>query len=103
MALGAGCFESGRVDWGMEFAIALLWMAVIVSVGAVSMLYVMIKRGEASRVASVFYLVPVSAALTAYLLFGQTVDGLALAGSTLAALGVVLASLRTGKPKPGEA
>ena len=102
MALGAGCFESGMVDWGMEFAIALLWMAVIVSVGAVSMLYVMIKRGEASRVASVFYLVPVSAALTAYLLFGQTVDGLALAGSTLAALGVVLASLLPGKPDTGE-
>lgn len=102
MALGAACFESGVVDWGMEFGVALLWMAVIVSVGAVSMLYVMIKRGEASRVASVFYLVPVSAALTAYLLFGQTVDGLALAGSALAALGVVLASLAPGKSSASE-
>jgi drug/metabolite transporter (DMT)-like permease len=107
MTLGAVCFETGVVDWGMEFAVALLWMAVIVSVGAVSMLYVMIRRGEASRVASVFYLVPVSAAVTAYLWFGQTVDAAALAGSGLAALGVVLASLSPGKlggkTKTGEA
>lgn len=102
MALGAICFESGVIDWGVEFAVALLWMAVIVSVGAVSMLYVMIRRGEASRVASVFYLVPLSAALVAYLLFGQTVDAVALVGSGLAALGVVLASVSLCKRKAGD-
>lgn len=40
-------------------------MAILVSVGAVSLLYQLIRHGEVSRIASLFYLVPVSAALTA--------------------------------------
>lgn len=94
MLIGAAFVESGDVRWTAEFVIALFWMTVVVSVGAVSILYVMIRRGEVSRVASIFYLVPVSAAATAYTLFGQTIDVSAMAGIGVAAIGVILASVR---------
>lgn len=93
MIVGAQLIESGRVDWNGEFLVALFWMTVPVSVGAVSLLYVLIRRGEVSRVAGFFYLVPVSAAITAYLVFGQTIEATAFAGIALAAAGVLLAAL----------
>ncbi|MBP5986851.1 MAG: DMT family transporter [Azonexus sp.] len=64
-ALGAVAYETGDVRWTGEFIVALVWMAILVSVGAVSLLYQLIRHGEVSRIASLFYLVPVSAALTA--------------------------------------
>lgn len=94
MFIGAALVESGEVRWTTEFVIALFWMTVIVSVGAVSILYVMIRRGEVSRVASIFYLVPVSAAITAFALFGQTIDASAATGIGVAAIGVFLVSVR---------
>lgn len=93
MLPGMASIESGRVDWTDEFLFALFWMTVPVSVGAVTLLQVLIRRGEVSRVASYFYLLPVSAAFTAYLVFGQTIEASAFSGIALAAAGVTLAVL----------
>jgi len=98
MFAGAALFETGHVEWSGEFIAALLWMAVPVSVGAVTLLGLLIQRGEVSRVASIFYLMPVSAAITAYLLFGQAIEAAAFGGIALAAAGVLLAVL---KPRAG--
>jgi drug/metabolite transporter (DMT)-like permease len=51
---------------------------------------VMIRRGAAGRVASLFYLVPPLTALIAWPAFGETLGLLALAGMALAAVGVAL-------------
>lgn len=93
MFAGAWLCETGEVNWSGEFLFALFWMTVPVSVGAVSLLYVMIRRGEISRVASIFYLIPVSAAGTAFVLFGQTIEASAFGGIALIALGVLLVSM----------
>lgn len=98
MFAGAALFESGTADWSGEFVVALLWMAVPVSVGAVTLLGLLIQRGEVSRVVSIFYLMPVSTALVAYLLFGQTIETAAFGGIALAAAGVLLA---VSKPRAG--
>ncbi len=89
-ALGAAAFESGRIAWTGEFVMAVGWMALVVSVGAVSILYVLIRRGEVSRVAGLFYLVPVAAALAAWLLFGQGVSATQWLGMAVAASGMLL-------------
>lgn len=89
-AIGAGCFESGHVTWAASFIIAWLWMAVLVSVGAVSLLIVLIRDGAVSRVGGLFYLVPVSATLGAWLLFDQTPDWQQCLGMLVAASGVAL-------------
>lgn len=91
-AAGATLVEDGRIAWTGEFVAALLWMAVVVSVGAVSLLVVLIRDGEVSRVAGLFYLIPVSAAFAAWLLFGQGIAPLQWLGIAIAGLGVVLAS-----------
>jgi len=85
-------FEDTRVDWGGEFAFALLWLVLVLSLGAVSLLYVLIRRGAASRVASLFFLVPPCTALIAWPLFGETLGPTALVGMALTAAGVALAN-----------
>ena len=85
-------FEDARVEWTGEFAFALLWLVLVLSLGAVSLLYVLIRRGAASRVASLFFLVPPCTALIAWPLFGETLGPAALAGMALTAAGVALAS-----------
>lgn len=105
-ALGMLACESGSVRWIGEFIAALGWMAIVVSVGAVSILVVLIRHGEVSRVAGLFYLVPVSAAITAYLLFGQSIAATQWLGIAIAGGGVMLVTQRPGKPDgaaPGEA
>ena len=89
-------FESFKIVWAGEFIISLVYMVVGVSLGALSLLYIMIQRGEVSRVASVFYLVPVSAAVSAYLLFGETIEGTTLFGASIIAFGIFLTNR---KPK----
>lgn len=95
-ALGAVAFESGRIEWSGEFVVAVGWMAVVVSVGAVSILYVLIRRGEVSRVAGLFYLVPVAAAVAAWLLFGQGVSTAQWLGMAVAGSGMLLVTRRPG-------
>lgn len=102
MLAGAALFETGEVTWNGEFIVALLWMAIPVSVGAVTLLGLLIQRGEVSRVASLFYLMPVSAAITAYLLFGQSIEAAAFGGIALAATGVLLAVMKPA-PRPAAA
>lgn len=85
--------EDMRVDWNVEFVFALLWLVLALSLGAVSLLYVLIRRGAASRVASLFFLVPPCTALIAWPLFGETLGPVALAGMALTAIGVALATL----------
>lgn len=84
--------EDMHVRWDAEFVFALLWLVLVLSLGAVSLLYVLIRRGAASQVASLFFLVPPCTALIAWPLFGETLGPSALAGMAITAIGVALAS-----------
>jgi drug/metabolite transporter (DMT)-like permease len=88
-------YESFKVVWTGEFIISLVYMIVGVSLGALSLLYIMIQRGEVSKVASVFYLVPVSAAISSYLLFGETIEETILFGASIIALGIFLTNRKS--------
>jgi drug/metabolite transporter (DMT)-like permease len=87
-------FESMQVRWTGEFIGALVWLAVVLSIGAISLLYVLIRKGAATTVASFFYLVPPTTALMAYPIFGETLSVAALVGMALAAIGVALVVYR---------
>jgi drug/metabolite transporter (DMT)-like permease len=80
-----------HIDWSGEFVFALLWLVLVLSLGAISLLNVLIRSGSAVNVASLFYLTPPTTALLAWLLFGETLGGLALAGMAVAVGGVWLA------------
>ncbi|MBA3415869.1 MAG: DMT family transporter [Chloroflexia bacterium] len=85
-------FEDTRIAWSGEFVFALLWLVLVLSLGAVSLLYVLIRRGAAAQIASLFFLVPPCTALIAWPLFGETLGPVALIGMVLTAVGVALAS-----------
>jgi drug/metabolite transporter (DMT)-like permease len=81
-------FEDNRIVWSVEFVFALLWLVLVLSLGAISLLYVLIRRGAASRVSGLFFLVPPCTTLIAWPLFGETLGPVALLGMALTAAGV---------------
>ncbi|WP_245881158.1 DMT family transporter [Thalassospira marina] len=82
--------ESFHIDWTMQFVLVMAWLVLVLSIGAIMLLMVLIKQGEATRVASMFYLVPPTAAFLAWLLFDEHIGFIGLAGFGVAALGVAL-------------
>ncbi len=82
--------ETGAVDWTPRFVFAMSWLIFVLSLGAVSLLMLIIRHGEISKVAGMFYLVPPVTALIAWPLFGETLTLLQISGIAVAALGVML-------------
>lgn len=82
--------EDFRIDWTPDFLFALLWLVLVLSVGAISLLNLLIRSGSAVHVSSLFYLTPACTALIAWAVFGETVSGVGLAGMALAIWGVYL-------------
>ena len=76
--------------WNFSFVFALAWLCLVLSLGAISLLWYLIQRGAAARVASLFYLVPPVTALEAWVLFDETLLALQVFGIVLTAMGVAL-------------
>jgi drug/metabolite transporter (DMT)-like permease len=91
---GAWLFESNAVQWSRQFVAALAWLAVVLSIGSIGLLYWLIRRSAATSVASLFYLVPAVTAIMAYVLFGERLDGIAIAGMVACAAAVFLVNRR---------
>lgn len=89
----AAATETMQIYWTGEFVFALVWLILVLSVGAVGLLFALIRRGAASRVASLFYLAPPVTAVFGYLLFGETLDRAALLGLAVVVIGVALVNL----------
>ena len=90
LLLLASLTESMHVTWSGQFIFALAWLALVLSVGAISLLYFLIKRGRATQVSSLFYLTPPVTAVLAFAFFGETLSPVALAGMAIAVIGVAL-------------
>jgi len=78
------------VRWTSEFVLAVAWLAVMLSIGSIGLLYWLIRRSAATSVASLFYLVPGVTAVVAYVLFGEKLDSIAIAGMLACAAAVLL-------------
>jgi drug/metabolite transporter (DMT)-like permease len=91
-------FETNVVQWTGEFIFALAWLVIVLSIAAIALMYWIIRRSAATSFSSLFYLVPATTALMAYLLFGERLDALSVFGMLLAAAGVVLANRGAAKP-----
>jgi drug/metabolite transporter (DMT)-like permease len=83
-------FETRVIDWTPQLVGALAWLILVLSMGAISLLMLLARRGAAAQTASLFYLVPPTTALMAWGLFGEVLGFLALAGMALTAFGVYL-------------
>ncbi|MEH6649806.1 MAG: DMT family transporter [Motiliproteus sp.] len=89
-AAGAVMFETGEVEWSTQLILAMVWLVLGLSIGAILLLMQLIRLGAVSQVASLFYLVPPVTAFEAYLLFDEKLGLLAIAGVVLSVAGVAL-------------
>lgn len=82
--------EERAVEWSVDFALALVWLALVLSIGAISLFYYLLRRGAAAEATSLVFLTPPSTAIIAWAMFGETLGVGAVAGFAVAALGVAL-------------
>ena len=92
--VAAFTFENRVVHWTAEFVLSLTWLAVVLSIGSIGLLYWLIRRSAATSVASLFYLVPAVTAVMAYLLFDERLDTIAIIGMVACAAAVFLVNRR---------
>ena len=93
-SLGALAFETRVVHFTPQFLFALGWLVLVLSLGAVWLLYFLIRRAAATRVVSLFYLTPPVTALMAWALFDEKLAPLALLGMAVCVAGVFLVNWR---------
>src|SRR5690606_25906875 len=79
---------------------AVAWLVLVLSVGAILLLMLMMRDGAMNEVSSLFYLVPAVTALIAFVLFGEPLTPVQLAGTAVTTLGVWLATRRPRPPAP---
>ena len=93
-------FETPHAAWTPEVLAALIYLAVIVSVGGMALFLFMLKTGTAGKVAANFYLTPGVTAVIGWLVLGEGLSAAAIAGFALASAGVWLVN-RSGQAGAG--
>ena len=89
-AVAVALFEGYRIEWTGDFIFALGWLVLVLSIGAISLLNLLIRSGSAVNVASLFYLTPPTTALIAFAVFGEKLALTAALGMVIAVAGVYL-------------
>ena len=82
--------EDQIIQWVPEFFFGLAWIVFMLSIASIVLLYGMLRTGTASKVSSLYYLVPPVAAIQAYFLFDEVIGLVGIIGMAFAGLGVVL-------------
>jgi drug/metabolite transporter (DMT)-like permease len=91
---GAFLFENREVHWTAEFVLGMAWLAVVLSIGSIGLLYWLIRHAAATSVASLFYLVPAVTSAMAFVLFGEKLDAIAMVGMAACAFAVFVVNRR---------
>lgn len=94
MIVPAVLFEKLSVEWNLVFVSALIWLVLGVSLGAYSLMWILIDRTDATKVASLFYLGPPVTMAMAWVAFGDKVQLIDVTGMALVFVGVSLTYLR---------
>jgi drug/metabolite transporter (DMT)-like permease len=92
--------EDFAVQWNVELVLALLWLAGPLSLGALTLLWLLVRRGAASKVSSLFYLTPPITALMGWLFFNDQLGVVALIGMAVVVAGVALATQQNQPAAP---
>ena len=90
MALLAPWLETMAVQWTTDFLFALGWLTLVLSIGAISLLLLLIRHGAAAKTASLFYLVPAVTALIAWFMFDEKLNAASMSGMFVTIAGVAL-------------
>ncbi len=77
------------VDWTPRFIGALLWSVFALSIGAIFLLFKLLRRSDATQVTSLLYLTPPTTAIMAWIVFGEAFSLLGIIGMAVAVIGVI--------------
>ena len=77
------------VEWSPNFIFALLWSIFALSIGAIFLLFKLIRRSDATEVTSLLYLTPPTTAVMAWIVFGEAFTLLGVLGMVVAVIGVI--------------
>ncbi len=94
VGIPALALEGLTVQWSPALVGSSLWLSLVNSIGAISVLFLMVRRGEASRVAGLFYLIPSVTALMGFFVLGETLSSVQVMGFIVSAGGVYLTTSR---------
>lgn len=83
-------FETREIVWNASVIGALLWGILPTSIGAISLLFILIRKGAATKVTSLLYLTPPTTALLAWILFDEPLSPMMLIGLLLTMTAVIL-------------
>ena len=89
--------EDQIIQWVPEFFFGLAWIVFMLSIASIVLLYGVLRNGSASKVSSLYYLVPPVAAIQAYFLFDEVIGFVGIIGMAFAGLGVVLVMRQSTK------
>lgn len=90
LILPAVFLESLATQWHAEFIYSMIWLVIAVSLGAYGLMWLLIKRIDATRVASLFYLGPPVTMFMAWLAFGDSIKIMDWVGLAIVFAGVLL-------------
>jgi len=83
-------FETREVQWNVYMIGSLLWGIVPISIGAMSLWFMLLRRGEATKVSSLMYLTPPTTAIMAWILFGEALTIPVILGTIITMIGVLI-------------
>lgn len=86
-------FEGLTAEWTLVFVTAMLWLVLGVSLASYALMWLLISRIDATRVASLFYFGPPVTMVMAWAAFNDKILATDLIGLAIIAGGVVLAQM----------
>ena len=95
--VAAMLFETWQIQWTHQMIGALVWSIFFISIGAMSLLFVLIRRGNATKVSSLMYLTPPTTAILAWLFFREPLTPMIVVGTIVTSLGVLLVNQNQSK------
>jgi drug/metabolite transporter (DMT)-like permease len=95
LALPAIFVENLQAQWTPPFIYTMIWLILAVSLGAYALMWILIQKIDATRVASLFYLGPPVTMLMAWIAFGDTLRLMDIIGLIVVFLGVIITQIKT--------
>lgn len=83
-------FETRVVAWTPNLVFALVWLVLVLSLGAISLLMMLIRENAVSRTSALFYLVPGMTAVMAFVMFDERLTPVQLVGLVVVSVAVLL-------------
>lgn len=93
-------FEGFAIRWTPSIAGTLVFHVLLASIGAYSILHVLLRRGQATGVTSLLYLTPPVAAITEWAVYGKPPSATMWLGMAVACAGVAMVTWVRGRREP---